>query len=191
MQGYRFQQLAYLIVPLMVGFEMFMSARVERNKAGRESAGALALDIFGFVFAAVVPAVFLLTIATLEFNLFPLQEQTLHRLDRYAVMFMFLGAWWQVFLLAGLRARRIEDGENVLRPVLLPYFVLGAFVSALILWVAPWNLMWVSIGWFVLTAAVLAGFKVKPAKVARVFMVLALFGFFGENVLFIFLDSVV
>jgi len=192
MEGYRFQQLAYLVLPVFLGVEFFLNARSERGRAGRESPGALALDLLGFVFAAGVPAIVILTVAAIEFKAFPLQESTLHRLDRYGVMFMFLGSWWQVFLLGGLRARRVASGEGrPLTTVLLPYLLFGVFISALILWVAPWNLMWISVFWFLITFGVLAGFRVAPPKMARFFLVLAALGFLGENLLFIWLDAVV
>jgi len=192
MEGYRLQQLVYLVLPIMLGVEFFLNARDERGKTGRESAGALALDALGFVFAGIVPAVFVLTILGLDFQLFPFQDSTLHRLDRYGVMFCFLGSWWQVFLLTGLRARRTAaNGKSAVSTVLVPYILAGAFISALILWVAPWNLMWVSIFWFVISAGVLAGLKVSTATIARVFLVFAVLGFLGENVLFVWLDAVV
>lgn len=192
MEGYRFQQLAYLILPIVLGAEFFLNAHAERKKAGRESPGALALDVMGFLFAAGIPAIILITIVTLEFGILPLQQSTLHRMDRYGVMFMFLGSWWQVFLLGGLRARRAGSGEGrTLTSVLMPYLLFGVYISALILWVAPWNLMWVSIFWFVATFAVMAGFRMSAPRMARVFLALALFGFFGENILFLWLDAVV
>jgi hypothetical protein len=107
-------------------------------------------------------------------------------------MFFFLGSWWQVFLITALRARRTADaGGSMLLSVWVPYLVLGAFISALILWVAPFNLMWVSVFWFVASFGLLAVTKVPAGKVCKVFMVLAGFVFISENILFIILDAIV
>jgi hypothetical protein len=192
MEGYRYQQLAYLIIPLIAGIEFFRTARFLRGRRGQESAGALTLDACGYGFIAFIPAIFLFTIFSLEYHRFPLFEQILHRFDRYGVMFLFLGSWWQVFLITALRARRTsESGGKMLRSVWLPYLLLGAFISALILWVAPFNLMWVSIFWFIASFGLLAGLRVAPGKVCRVFMALAVVVFAGENILFIILDAIV
>lgn len=192
MEEYRYQQLAYLIIPLIAGIEFFRTARFLRSKSGKESAGALTLDACGYGFIAFIPAIFLFTIFSLEYHRFPLFMQILHRFDRYGVMFLFLGSWWQVFLITALRARRAsESGGKMLLPVWVPYLLLGAFISALILWVAPFNLMWVSIFWFVASFGLLAGLRVAPGKVCRVFMALAVIVFLGENILFIILDAIV
>ena len=107
-------------------------------------------------------------------------------------MFLFLGSWWQVFLITALRARRTSHaGGSMLRSVWIPYLLLGAFISALILWVAPFNLMWVSIFWFLASFGLLAAVRVSPDKACRVFMVLAVVVFAGENLLFIVLDAIV
>lgn len=192
MEGYRYQQLAYLLIPLIAGIEFFRTARFLRSKSGKESAGALTLDACGYGFIAFIPAIFLFTIFGLEYHRFPLFEQILHRFDRYGVMFLFLGSWWQVFLITALRARRTsESGGKMLLSVWAPYLLLGVFISALILWVAPFNLMWVSVFWFVASFGLLAGFRVAPGKVCRVFMALAVIVFVGENILFIILDAIV
>jgi hypothetical protein len=157
-----------------------------------ESARAVSLDACGYGFIAFIPAIFLFTILSLEYQRFPLLTQVLHRFDRYGVMFMFLGSWWQVFLITALRARRAADsGSSMLLSVWVPYLLLGVFISALILWVAPFNLMWVSIFWFLASFGLMAAVKVSPGKVCRVFMVLAVFVFVGENILFIILDAIV
>src|SRR5512146_179175 len=83
MEGYRYQQFAYLIVPLSVGVEFFLTARTERKKAGKESARAVVMDALGYVFAALVPAMFLFTIFSLEYKRYPLMAPLLHRIDRY------------------------------------------------------------------------------------------------------------
>ncbi len=192
MESYRYQQLAYLIIPLTAGIEFFRNARFIRNKTGRESARAVTLDACGYAFIAFVPAIFLFTIYSLEFQRLPLLVHVLHRFDRYGVMFLFLGSWWQVFLITALRARRTADmGGSMLRSVWLPYLLLGGFISALILWVAPFNLMWVSVFWFVATFGLLAGMRVPANKVCRVFIILAAIVFIGENILFIILDAIV
>jgi len=192
MEGYRYQQLAYLIIPLLTGVEFFRCARTVRKKTGGESARAVTMDACGYAFIGFIPAVFLFTIFSLEYHRFPLLVQVLHRFDRYGVMFFFLGSWWQVFLITALRARRAADsGKAPLLSVWVPYLVLGVFISALILWVAPFNLMWVSIFWFVASFGLLAAIRVSPDKVCKVFMILALVVLIGENILFVVLDAIV
>ena len=192
MEGYRYQQFAYLIVPLSVGVEFFLTARAERKKAGKESARAVVMDAFGYVFAALVPAMFLFTIFSLESKRYPLMLPLLHRIDRYGVMFFFLGAWWQVFVITALRARRNVDRQgSCFLQVWCPYLLFGAFISALILWVAPWNLMWVSFFWFVGSCGLCGLFGVSPSRVSKIFMVLAGLVLFCENILFIMLDAIV
>lgn len=192
MEGYRYQQFTYLIIPIMTGVEFFRCARAERKRAGKETARAVTMDAFGYVFAGLVPTLFLFTIFSLEFHKYPLLDQVLHRLDRYGVMFFFLGAWWQVFLITALRARRVaERGGSLFLPVWLPYLVLGLFISALVLWVAPWNLMWVSVFWFMVSSGLLTVLSVSPSKVSKTFLVLAILVLVCENILFIILDAIV
>lgn len=192
MEGYRYQQFAYLIVPLWLGVEFFLTARVERKKTGKESARAVIMDALGYVFLALVPAMFLFTIFSLEQKRFPLMTPLLHRIDRYGVMFFFLGAWWQVFVITALRARRNADRQgSCFLQVWCPYLLFGAFISGLILWVAPWNLMWVSFFWFVASCGVCGLFGASPSKVSKIFIVLAVFVLFCENILFIMLDAIV
>lgn len=192
MEDYRYQQFAYLIVPLTAGIEFFLTARSERKKSGKESVKAVVMDALGYFFLGLIPALFLFTIYNLENHRLPLLAQVLHRLDRYGVMFFFLGSWWQVFLITSLRAMRAADrGNKIFFLVWLPYLVFGAFISALILWVAPWNLMWLSISWFVSTFCLLAALGVSPAKVSKIFLVLTILVLVGENILFIVLDAIV
>ena len=75
MEGYRYQQLAYLIVPLISGIEFFRNARFMRIRPGKESARAVTLDACGYGFIAFIPAIFLFTIFSLEYKRFPLLEQ--------------------------------------------------------------------------------------------------------------------
>ena len=112
MESYRYQQLAYLIVPLTTGVEFFLTAREDRRTSGRESTRAVIMDALGYVFLGIIPALFLFTIYSLENHRLPLLVQVLHRLDHYGVMFFFFGAWWQVFLITSLRARRATDGSR-------------------------------------------------------------------------------
>ena len=119
MEEYRYQQFAYLIIPLIAGIEFFRNARFLRQQAGRESAKAVTLDACGYGFIAFIPAIFLFTIFSLEYKRFPLLEQVLHRFDRYGVMFLFLGSWWQVFLITALRARRTADAGGSMSAVRL------------------------------------------------------------------------
>jgi hypothetical protein len=192
MEGYRYQQLGYLIIPLIAGIEFFRCARSTRKKTETESAQTVAMDVCGYLFIAFIPAIFLFTIFSLEYRRFPLLEQLLHRFDRYGVMFLFLGSWWQVFLITALRARRTADaGGSMLLSVWVPYLLLGAFISALILWVAPFKLMWVSIFWFLASFGLLAGIRASANNIWRVFLVLAVAVFLGENILFIILDAIV
>ena len=168
MESYRYQQLAYLIVPLTTGVEFFLTAREDRRTSGRESTRAVIMDALGYVFLGIIPALFLFTIYSLENHRLPLLVQVLHRLDHYGVMFFFFGAWWQVFLITSLRARRAAGGDGkLLANVWLPYLAFGAFISALILWVAPWNLMWVSIFWFVCSFILFAAIGVSSSRLAR------------------------
>lgn len=192
MEGYRWQQLAYLVIPLTAGVDFFLTAKSERRKEGRESARAVVMDALGYVFIAVIPAMFLFTIFSIEYKRFPLMEQLLHRIDRYGVMFFFLGAWWQIFMITALSARRVanQGGKRFLQ-VWLPYLLLGAFISALVLWVAPWNLMWVSFFWFVASFGICSLIEVSPRNLANIFVVLAILVFIGENILFIILDAIV
>lgn len=192
MEGYRYQQLAYLVVPFAAGVELFLTAKCERKKSMRECAMAVIMDALGYVFVLLIPTMFLFTIFSIENHHLPQFVQILHRLDRYGVMFFFLGSWWQVFLITSLRARRAVDRRGGLfLPVWLPYLVFGAFISALILWVAPWNLMWVSVVWFVATFGILTAVGVSPAKLSKIFLALAVVVLACENILFIILDAIV
>ncbi len=192
MEGYRYQQLAYLIIPLIAGIEFFRSAESMRANAGKESASAVGMEACGYTFLLLIPAIFLFTIFSLEYQRFPLLVNVLHRLDRYAVMFLFLGSWWQIFLITGLRARRTSNaGGGLLLSVWMPYLVLGAYVSALILWVAPFYLMWVSLFWFIASFGLFAAVRMSANKVSKLFLVLAALVFFGENIFFIILDAIV
>ncbi len=192
MESYRLQQVAYLAVPLMTGVEFFLTARAERKKTGKESALTVVMDTLGYVFLGIIPALFLFTIYCIETRRLPIVTDLLHRLDRYVVMFFFLGAWWQVFLITSLRARRTMMGEgNLFRSVWLPYVTCGFFISALILWVAPWNLMWVSVFWFIATFVIFALLGVAPGKLSKIFFILTVLVFIIENILFIVLDAIV
>jgi hypothetical protein len=192
MEGYRYQQFAYLIVPLTAGVELFLTARAERKKSGRESAKTVVMDALGYVFLGIIPALFLFTIYNLENHRLPLMAQVLHRLDRYGVMFFFLGSWWQVFLITSLRAMRAASRDTrIFLSVWVPYLAFGAFISALILWVAPWNLMWVSVFWFVSTFCLFAAIGVSPAKLSKIFLVMTILVFAAENFFFIIFDAIV
>lgn len=191
MTAIRYPELAYLIVPVLLGFEFFMSAKAEKGERVDTPLGAYVLDFFGFLFMALIPAIFIFTIWAVETKAFPLQEMALARLDRYAVMFFFLGSWWQVHMIAALRSRRVRQEDVAKWYVFLPYLVLGIFISFLILWVAPFQLKWVSVAWFLLVFGILRLTKAKPKTLERVFWVLAVFFFLIENVMFIFMETVV
>jgi hypothetical protein len=191
MEAYRYQELAYLIVPIMLGMEFFISAREEKKDGEEASLGFYVLEFFGFIFMALFPAVFIFTIWAIETNAFPLQELALAKLDRYAVMFFFMGAWWQVYLFGALRSRRMDKKESGRLYLWGPFLVLGTFISFLVLWVSPFNLKWVSIVWFLLIFGILNMVKARPKIIERTMWILASITFFFENVLFIFLESVI
>jgi hypothetical protein len=192
MESYRYLQFLYLIIPLTVGIEFFLTAQQERKTMSKESAIALIMEAGGYLFTTLIPALFLFTIFSLAQHRLPLPEQFLHRLDRYGVMFFFLGAWWQIFLITSLRARRAAaGGKPIFACVWCPYLALGLFVSALILWTAPFGLMWFSVLWFAASYGVLNLFDVSPLKVSKVFLILAGLTFIGENFLFVLLDAII
>jgi hypothetical protein len=107
MEAYRYQQIAYLVVPVMLGLEFFQCAKDEKGEGEETSLGVYALDILGFVFAALFPAIFAFTIWAVETKAFPEQSLPLARLDRYAVLFFFYGR-----MVAGLSVRSAEGKEN-------------------------------------------------------------------------------
>ncbi len=191
MQAYRYQQFAYLIIPLLLGLEFFISARDE--KAGREDTplGSYVLDILGFLSSALVPAIFIFTIWTVETKAFPLQDITLARLDRYAVLFLFLGSWWQVHMIGALRARRMEKRRTGKWYLWGPYLLLGIYISLLILWVSPFGMKWFSIALFLATFGILRSTKARPKTVERVLWVLCILFFILENIGFMFMETVV
>jgi hypothetical protein len=192
MESYRYLQFLYLIIPLTVGVEFFLTAQQERRTLSKESAVAILMDAGGYVFTALVPALFLFTIFSLSQHRLQLPEQLLHRMDRYGVMFFFLGSWWQIFLITGLRARRAAStGKPIFSCVWCPYLVLGLYVSALILWTAPFGLMWFSVFWFAASYGVLYLFDVPAVKVSKVFLILAALTFAGENFFFVILDAII
>lgn len=191
MEAYRYQQLAYLIIPVMLGMEFFMCAKEEREGKEEIPLGFYLLDFFGFVFMALFPAVFIFTIWAVETNAFPLQKVPLARLDRYAVLFFFMGAWWQVYLFGALRARRMEKKEAKTAYLWGPFLVLGFFVSFLVLWFFPWNLKWVSAVWCLLLFGVMSLIKVKPKNIERTMWILSAVTFTVENIVFLWFESVV
>ncbi|GAB4488533.1 MAG: hypothetical protein OHK006_19090 [Thermodesulfovibrionales bacterium] len=191
MDAYRYQQLAYLAVPVLLGIEFFRCANEERKDREETPLGYYVLDFFGFVFVALLPAAIIFTVWALETRAFPNQGVPLARLDRYAVMFFFMGAWWQVYLFTALRARRMAKTGAGGTGLWLPFLGLGVFSSLLVLWVSPWNLKWVSVAWFLAVFGVLAGLKVRMKYVERTMWVLAAFTFFAENLMFVWLESVI
>lgn len=189
MEAYRYHQLAYLVLPIMVGIEFFLSAK--EDKAGNDdtSLGYYLLDFLGFVFAAVFPALFIFTIWASVTKAFPLQALRIATLDRYAVLFFFMGAWWQVYLFGALRARRMRKKELGRSYLWVPFVGLGVYISLLVLWGSPWGLKWVSAVWFVLVFAVLNFFSAKTVE--RSMWVLLVITFFVENLMFIWFESLV
>lgn len=191
MEAYRYQELAYLIVPIMLGMEFFMCAKDEKRLGSDSTLGAYLLEFSGFIFMALIPSIFFFTIWALETKRFPLQELILARLDRYGVMFFFMGAWWQVYLFGALRARRMERKEAGKWYLWIPFLGLGLFISILVLWVSPWNLKWVSAIWFLLIFAILNILKARPKTIEKTMWALAGITFLTENILFLWLESVV
>ncbi len=191
MEAYRYQQLAYLVVPVMLGMEFFMAAREEKKGGEETPLGFFVLETLGFFFMAFLPAIFVFTIWAVESKSFPLQNVPLARFDRYAVLFFFMGSWWQVYIFAALRARRMTRKEVERAYLWVPFIFLGVFISLLVLWVSPWNLKWISAGWFALLAGALLLIKAGPKAVERTMWVLAGLTFFAENIMFIWLESVV
>ncbi len=189
MEAYRYQELAYLIVPVFLGMEFFISARIERDRHDAPL-GSYVLDFCGFLFMALVPAIFFFTIWAIETRAFPLMSTTLARLDRYGVMFMFMGGWWQVYMIGALRAGRLTDKNS---PLYLwgPFIGLGIFISLLILWVSPWNMKWLSAGWFIFISVVLHILKIKQKNIARVLWVLTGVTFILENIFFLWIETLV
>jgi len=189
-EAYRYQQIAYLIVPVVLGIEFFITAKAERDEGGRASLGYYLLDICGFLFAAIVPAIFIFTIWAISTKAY-LWEHTLARLDRYGVMFLFLGAWWQVYMISALRARRLGEKGGSRLSVLGPLLALGLFVSLDVLWVSPFGLKWISIVWFAAIAASMAALGAEPKTMERVFWGLAGITFLAMNVVFMWLEAVI
>ena len=191
MEVYRYQQFAYLVVPVLLGIEFFMCARDEKKGKEEIPLGFFVLDFFGFLFTAVIPALFIFTIWAVESKSFPQQIMPLARLDRYGVLFFFMGAWWQVYLFGALRARRMANEEKNMFYYWVPFLALGIFISMLVLWVSPWNLKWISVAWFFLIFGSLNVLKARFKIIERTMWVLTGFTFIIENALFIWLESVI
>ncbi len=191
MEVYRYQQFAYLVVPVLLGIEFFMCARDEKKGKEEIPLGFFVLDFFGFLFMAVIPALFIFTIWAVESKSFPQQIMPLARLDRYGVLFFFMGAWWQVYLFGALRARRMANEEKNMFYYWVPFLALGIFISMLVLWVSPWNLKWISVAWFFLIFGSLNVLKARFKIIERTMWVLTGFTFIIENALFIWLESVI
>ncbi|HWR59071.1 MAG TPA: hypothetical protein VN328_09310, partial [Thermodesulfovibrionales bacterium] len=149
------------------------------------------LDFFGFLFTALIPAIFIFTIWAVETRAFPLQDMTLARLDRYAVLFFFMGSWWQVHMIGALRARRMKKKPAPGWYLWGPYIGLGIFISFLILWVSPFNMKWASLVWFLVVFGAFGLSKAKARTVERTFWIFCVLFFIVENILFIFLETVV
>jgi hypothetical protein len=191
MSPIRYPELAYLIVPVLLGLEFFISAKAEKGEKEETPLGSYVLDFFGFLFMALIPAIFIFTIWAVETKAFPLQEMTLARLDRYAVIFFFLGSWWQVHMIAALRSGRLKEDDSAKWNLWAPYLALGIFISLLVLWVSPFHLKWVSVAWFLAVFAILRLSKARPKTLQKTFWVLTAFFFLIENVMFIFMETVV
>jgi len=189
MEPYRYQQMAYLIVPVSLGIEFLLSSKDEKKDKETPPIGTYLLDALGYMFSILIPGIFFFIIWAIEHNIFPRQEVMLAKFDRYGVMFFFLGAWWQIVALTALRSRRIRQNNSSKWKVWIPYLLLGTYISLLVLWVAPWNLKWVSVFLFLIVFACL--FKTSLKTVERIFWLLSIVIIFIENILFIFLETVV
>jgi hypothetical protein len=190
MEPYRYQELIFLVVPVMLGMEFFMTSRNEKRGKKEIPLGSYVLDFCGFIFTALVPSIFIFTIWAIETGAFPFRETTLARLDRYGVMFFFMGAWWQVYMIGALRARRLSNMHSDMY-LWGPFLGLGIFISLLVLWVSPWNLKWISIGWFIFIAGILHILKANPGIKEKVLWFLAGITFFVENILFMWLEAII
>jgi hypothetical protein len=190
LDAYRYQQMAYLVVPVLLGMEFFITAKNEREHRSEATLGSYLLDICGFLAMAIIPALFIFTIWAIATDAF-LWKHTLARLDRYGVMFLFLGAWWQVYMITALRARRMVKNNGWRMGVFGPLLGLGLYISMDVLWVSPFGLKWISTVWFLTLAALLYFLKAGPKTVERVFWSLAILTFFAMNVVFMWLDAVI
>lgn len=187
-----FQLLLYLVIPVMLGYEFLLSARDE--KAGRDEAtmGSIMLDFFGILFIGLVPAIFIFTLWAVNSRFLPLQSDTIHFLQRYGVFFMFLGAWWQVYIFAAVRARRVRKNNMPPSKMLwLPYALMGTFASLVAAWNFPFHLDLISVAWFMGIAFFMKFIDFKPINVERIFWILALFTFIAENILFVWFNAIV
>ena len=191
MNAYRYQEIAYLIIPVLLGLEFFICAKDEKKDGQDTPLGCYVLDFFGFLFMALIPAIFIFTIWAVETKAFPLQDMTLARLDRYAVLFFFMGAWWQVHMIGALRARRLKEEDGGKWGVWTVYLALGIFISLLILWVSPFHLKWASAAWFLAVFGALRVSGARAKTIQRTFWILTVFFFLLENVMFIFMETVV
>ncbi len=190
MEPYRYQQLAYLVVPVTLGVEFFINARVERMRGPDTSVGSYALDFLGFLFAALIPALFIFTIWAITTGVFDFERITLARMDRYGVLFLFLGAWWQIYMIGALRAARM-DSSTTPWYALGPVLGFGLFISFLVLWVSPFGLKWISVIWFLVLTLPLALFKATPKLIQKVLWAVTGITFLFMNVLFIWLKAII
>lgn len=193
MEFYRPIELAYLVVPILLGVEFLIAAFREKAKADAckvgTPLGTYMLGLMGIVFCVMVPLMFVFVIWVISKS----DGRTTHAIsmiDRYGVMFMYLGAWWQVYLIAALKAKRAEF-DNRLKQLYLPLLALGIYISLLVLWVFPFGLKWVSMAWFIALTGALYGLKIKLGTVSKIFWVFSGMTFVFMIFFFIFLDSVV
>jgi len=189
--GSLLQLLSYLVVPVVLGHEFFMCARDERLGKEEPPMGSLVLDFFGVVFMGLVPALFIFTLWALNSRFVALQEDTIHRLQRYGVFFMFLGAWWQVYIYGALKGRRVRKRGEPARALWQPFLLLGVFASIVVAWNFPWHLNMVSAVWFLFLGGILGGLRVKPVNIERIFWTLAVVTFMVENMVFIWFNAIV
>jgi hypothetical protein len=94
-------------------------------------------------------------------------------------------------MIAALRSRRLKEDDAAKWYVWAPYLILGVFISLLVLWVSPFQLKWVSVAWFLMVFGILRVSKARAKTIQRVFWILTVFFFLIENVMFIFMETVV
>lgn len=86
MEAYRYQELGYLVVPVMLGIEFLMCAKDERRNR-----------------------------SAVETKKIPPTGANPGKAGQIRSVFFFMGAWWQVYIFGALRARRMKKKvENIL-----------------------------------------------------------------------------
>ncbi len=177
----------YLVVPFYLGLQLSLLARDERAGEKARSLGSYALDIFGLMFAVGVPALFVVS-ALAIFKLSGVYPEFMGAVFQYVLMFFFLGAWWQFFVIMALKAYRDRDrGPNRLN-YLLFYAAGGIFISLNAFLGGEWFLKWMSLFFLAVIAPVLL---LPCRKMCRAFVGAAAASLVLQTVGFIFVSSIV